>query len=338
MSDPDGREIYRLEANKAAKKAEGRAALDSASTECMACGHRNLAGSRFCTECGREVAGAQKCPNCKAPSHPGSDICEGCGAWLLPGKCKFCMANVLETDEFCSECGNPQAGITCPRCGALSIFDFCKNCLIPLSRDGQDQITLAKVDPTHGELLTALLEIASIASKSPDKRAPANQPSATTGALKEQLLQMHVIRKRAELGAGAKYDKESPKRALFTEMQQEQIGLLDAQIEAEEERKRVEIERLRIEAERKREEDEERRRVLIDQVNRALQQISRKTFSSGQAARRYYMSIISALPEQARASISISGQLRWRCHAYSNEHNGPSECADPSKGGVWLIR
>ena len=149
---------------------------------------------------------------------------------------------------------------------------------------------------------------------------------------------MRLIRERAAAGTTTTTDKVSHRKALFSAEQQEQIGMLGAQILAEEERRRLEAERLRSEAERRRKEEEERRKKLREQVEKVLREMSAKTFSSNQAARRYYMSIISAFPEGVRQHLSCSDSLRWRCNFANCEHSDPGECADPSKGGVWLIR
>ena len=77
---------------------------------------------------------------------------------------------------------------------------------------------------------------------------------------------------------------------------------------------------------------------LLEEVGRVLRDMSAKTFSSSQAARRYYMSIISALPEEVRENLSGSGSLRWRCNFANVEHDDPGQCGGPSHGGVWLFR
>lgn len=337
MSDPEERLNYR-----ALKKAEAATVelVDTsapASMKCIECGHINSAGSNFCTECGSAITGARHCPSCHSTALPGADICEGCGTWLLRGRCKFCLADVAEDDAFCGTCGNPQAGITCPRCGSLSIFDFCRNCAIPLSREGSDQLARTRATPCQEELLAALQEIAAIDERNNDRLDQANGLSAIKEAEADQLLQMRMVRERAAAGIAQVTDKVMQRKALFSADQREQIGLLGDQIKAEEERKRHEAERLRIEEERRRKVEEERRRRLLEQVAGVLREMSAKTFPTSQAARRYYMGIVSALPEEARQLLSTSGSLRWRCNFANVEHADPGECGDPSQGGVWLV-
>lgn len=338
MSASDHRVNYRKEQTIDAKKTDGERESDSASSKCQRCGQINPAGSRFCSECGNGIAGAPTCQNCHTSAQPGADICERCGTWLLRGKCKFCLAEVAEDNAFCGFCGNPQAGIACPRCGILSIFDFCRKCDIPLSREAHEQATRAKADPAQQELLAVLQEIAAIDGRIEAGRDAASQPSAASGSEKNQFLQMRLVRERAASESIVRTDNVPHRKALFSADQQEQIGLLGAKIHAEEERKRMEAERLRVEAERRRKEEEERRMKLLEEVGRVLRDMSAKTFSSSQAARRYYMSIISALPEEVRENLSGSGSLRWRCNFANVEHDDPGQCGGPSHGGVWLFR
>lgn len=338
MSASDSHLNYREDRTVDAKRVEGECESDSASSLCDRCGHINPSGSKFCTECGFGIADTQTCPKCRAIANPGMDICEQCGTWLLRGKCKFCLTDVAEDDVFCGSCGNPQAGIACPRCGTLSIFDFCRKCDIPLSREAHEQASRAKADPAQQELLVVLQEIAAIDGRIEARRNEASQPSAAAGLEKDQFLQMRLVRERAASESIARTESVPQRKALFSANQQEQIGLLGAQIHAEEERKRLEAERLRVEAERRRKEEEERRRKLLEQVGRVLHEMSAKTFSSSQEARRYYMSLISALPEEVRENLSGSGSLRWRCNFANVEHDDPGQCGGPSHGGVWLFR
>jgi hypothetical protein len=248
------------------------------------------------------------------------------------------LTDVAEDDAFCGSCGNPQAGIGCPRCGTLSIFDFCRKCDIPLSREAHEQAARAKADPAQQELLAVLQEIATIDGRIEARRDAESQPSAASGLEKAQFLQMRLVRERAASESTMGTDNVAHRKALFSANQQQQIGLLGAQIHAEEERKRLEAERLRIEAERMRKVEEERRRKLLAEVGRVLRELSAKTFSSSQEARRYYMSVIAALPEELRQHLSCCGSMKWRCNFASCEHSDPGECGDPSQGGVWLIR
>ena len=49
---------------------------------CQTCGTVNLAGAKFCSECGgRLLAG---CPNCGATNTPGAKFCNDCGTRLEP--------------------------------------------------------------------------------------------------------------------------------------------------------------------------------------------------------------------------------------------------------------
>ena len=47
---------------------------------CPACGTVNLAGAKFCSECGGRLLAA--CPNCGATNAPGAKFCSDCGTRL----------------------------------------------------------------------------------------------------------------------------------------------------------------------------------------------------------------------------------------------------------------
>lgn len=338
MAESDGRLNYRRVRSSASRVTETESESRSEPAKCEHCGGESPAGSRFCANCGHALAKIQDCPQCHAHITSGADICERCGTWILRGQCKFCLSEVAEDASFCGECGNPQAGIICPKCGSLSIFDFCKRCDIPLSQQGREQVAIAKADPAHKGLLASLQELVALDEQTDVNLAMVNPSNTVADAVKEQLIQMRRIRERTTLPTGAITEEVTQRAELFNAEQRAQIALLESQVQAEEERKRVEAERLRIEAERRRKEQEKRRRRILEEAMRVLHEMSAKTFSSNQEARRHFMSILSALPEEVRQHLTCSGSLRWRCNYANVEHGDPNECGDPSQGGVWLIR
>jgi hypothetical protein len=277
-------------------------------------------------------AEALVCPVCRASTLPGADICEACGSWLLQGRCMFCAAAVAGDDVYCGECGNPTAGIPCPRCASRSLFDFCKTCAVPLSAVAQGMARAAAEDPTQQQLAALLLDLQRT-------RAAAPPAPRTTDDSVRRMKAMRAAISASQAPALAKV----PLRALFSEGQKKQINLLGDDILREGERMRLEEERRRQqeewqrqEAERQRLAEAERREAQTQEINRRLSALQARTFESQQDARRYFMSILAGLPEELTRSM-VTGGLVWRCNAYNCEHASPGDCGDPSRGGVWLL-
>lgn len=320
--------------------------------KCPQCNYANDAEDIYCAECGALLRQPAKCPQCGAMTQPRADICEVCGAWLLKGQCMFCYAHIDEDDIFCGECGNPIAGITCPRCSKISIFDFCPSCGIPLSLQAKEMVRETAKDPAFQEMVSLFAQFSTAGELSvhhaiePECTAPVAE--AKSPRHDEQALQLKAYRESSPKSSpGPKTGQGS--RVLFSNDQKERISRLTKEVAQEEERRRIEEERRRQEEERKRREAEERRRreetlrqekarKLREQLNETMHKFSGKTFSSSQEARRFFMNIIAGLSEEVAKNIINSGRLGWRCNAYDCVHDSPAQCADPSRGGVWLIR
>ena len=334
----DERKYVRYQPVPYVQKARGFDAdsVKSQEQRCSSCGYWNTGLASFCADCGAFLRTPATCPKCSAAVLPDADICEACGSWLLEGLCTFCAAPVAESQAYCGNCGNPAAGIACPRCGQSSIFDFCGTCAIPLSNQARELARAAALDPAQQKLATLLGELHELQNDPQTVADIGKDHRNTMGADDDQLRKMKLARAPLPAPSTPQYAIAQSK-SLFSDEQKKRISLLGEQIIKEEERQRLEKERLRLEAERKRLEQEERRRRLQEEINQALSRLAGKTFSSSQDARRFFMSMVSALPEEAMQAVNAAGRLRWRCHAYSNEHDSPAGCADPSQGGVWLI-
>jgi membrane protease subunit (stomatin/prohibitin family) len=75
--------------------------------ECPKCRTRSPAGTKFCGQCGAEIAPAAKCPHCGAQTAAGARFCPSCGKPQAGAKCPKCGAELAAGAKFCSGCGSP---------------------------------------------------------------------------------------------------------------------------------------------------------------------------------------------------------------------------------------
>jgi membrane protease subunit (stomatin/prohibitin family) len=77
---------------------------------CPKCGAQNVAGTKFCGNCGTSLAPVAKvkCPKCGAEMPETMKFCGNCGSPMQPQKiqCPKCKAENLSTNKFCGSCGN----------------------------------------------------------------------------------------------------------------------------------------------------------------------------------------------------------------------------------------
>ena len=77
---------------------------------CPKCGAQNVAGTKFCGNCGTSLAPVAKvaCPKCGAELPETMKFCGNCGSPMKPQKiqCPKCKAENLSTNKFCGSCGN----------------------------------------------------------------------------------------------------------------------------------------------------------------------------------------------------------------------------------------
>ena len=351
MTMKDRKQLYREEIAKQPLLTE------KTENVCSKCHQTNEDGAMFCAECG---SGLQmvKCSKCGSTARSRADICEVCGEWLLKGQCKFCYALVDNDEAFCGECGNPAEGITCQRCGKLSIFDFCKTCGIPLSIQAKEMVKETADDPVIKEIASLFEQISNVSEPPvlPETESEQNASESETKSApqNDEALKLKAYRDSSQKPADAPKTK-SVRKSLFSSDQKQSINQLAEEVAQEEERRRIEEERRIQEEERQRREAEERRRLeeerlrqeeerrreherrIREQLSEAMRKIGSMRFSNGQDARRYFMNIMASLPREIADRIRNRGMV-WRCNAYDTNHDSPGDCADPSQGGVWLIR
>ncbi len=337
---------------KVSQKAEKTISFpNSPESICPVCKHTNEDEGTYCEECGKVLKQPASCPKCKTPAKQHADICEVCGTWLLIGQCMFCYAKIAEDEAFCGECGNPAKGHFCQQCGQHSIFDFCKSCRIPLSNQAHKMMANNAEDQNFKEIAILFEKLTDHGDFFPDRsNATSDNLTETNPAsipYDDQVLKIKEYREKCNK-PGIHEKEQLTSKVIFSNEQKSRISLLNEEVLKEEEKRRVEEERRKKEEERLRKEAEERRRKeeakrreeerkLQAQLSAALNKFSGKTFSSNQEARKFFMSIIAGLSDDVAKKITSRG-MGWRCNAYSAVHDSPGDCADPSRGGVWLIR
>jgi hypothetical protein len=298
---------------------------------CPNCSCFNETDARYCEDCGASMHALSACERCGAAVRPGADICEGCGAWLLRSQCVFCYAPVDEGDSYCGACGNRKDGVTCPGCGSLVIFDFCPSCGIALTPTANASQEEAVRDPGL-QVLAALY--ADLRLSIPEAAAATSSLASDTAAAKpedEQLAMMRLLRASLAESTQLRVPLQA-KHKLLNHVQQANVARLQDDVSAEMDRR----ERIRQEEARRQQEAQRRRQELIQRARDELARHSGRTFNDNQEARRFFMSLIAALPEELSDELMQRG-MGWRCNAYNCVHDAPHQCADPSQGGVWII-
>lgn len=85
-------------------------AAQSQTVACPKCGTANAAGTKFCSNCGAQMAqqaATLECPSCHGAVQAGSKFCNNCGQSLVPQPCKNCQSPVQPGSKFCASCGTP---------------------------------------------------------------------------------------------------------------------------------------------------------------------------------------------------------------------------------------
>ncbi len=73
---------------------------------CPSCGKQNVAGTKFCGDCGAKMEVANvPCMKCGAQLREGAKFCSECGATQEKAKCANCQAELAPGAKFCPECG-----------------------------------------------------------------------------------------------------------------------------------------------------------------------------------------------------------------------------------------
>ena len=81
---------------------------DADRVACPKCGGSNLAGAKFCHECGARMDTATEkvpCVKCGTPLQAGTKFCNECGTKQEKQSCPNCKAELNPGAKFCNECG-----------------------------------------------------------------------------------------------------------------------------------------------------------------------------------------------------------------------------------------
>lgn len=181
------------------------------------------------------------------------------------------------------------------RCGKVSIFDYCKTCLIPLSHQAVESNSAAASDPALAPLVSLLEELAATGAEEQvrsDQQVGGGPPSTTHD---DQIAKMQAVRQAAAAHGPA---RPAQRPTLFSADQKGHIEQLAVAVGEERARLEREEERRRLEAEQRRLAEAERQRKLNARINEEMAKLSRRSFSSQQEARRYFMGLLASLPEE----------------------------------------
>ena len=78
----------------------------AAGVSCPNCGKQNVAGAKFCAECGGKMEVEKvPCVKCGAQLREGAKFCSECGSSQEKAKCANCQAELAPGAKFCPECG-----------------------------------------------------------------------------------------------------------------------------------------------------------------------------------------------------------------------------------------
>lgn len=80
---------------------------------CPKCSAANVAGAKFCIECGAQIetaADKTPCVKCGAQLAAGVKFCSECGSKQEKSKCTNCQAELPPNTKFCNECGTKVEG------------------------------------------------------------------------------------------------------------------------------------------------------------------------------------------------------------------------------------
>lgn len=293
------------------QEAQKQNAFQTDECVCPGCSASNEKEALYCQECGASLASTSHCPKCNAKTIPQADICESCGAWLLEDSCKFCYGKITPEDKYCPECGNPAGGITCPKCGLLSNFDFCSNCNTPLTSLADEQLLKLQADPEQVQMQKLCKEIQQAESEMKELGAlAAEQPQLQSKEEEERELRRAMLR-----NIDSYIKTVDPKRREESKLQPPQKTSPSPK-----ESLRDSLKTAQDTANRKNEIEKKKREAA-----EKLKGADSIKFPDPQNARRFFSATKPALP------------CRWHCNFADYIHPDPSNCARPDLGGRWII-
>ena len=89
-----------------AQQQQGGGGQQTNNVPCPTCGKQNVAGVKFCADCGGKMEIAKvPCVKCGISLREGAKFCSECGSTQEKAKCANCQAELASGAKFCPECG-----------------------------------------------------------------------------------------------------------------------------------------------------------------------------------------------------------------------------------------
>jgi predicted amidophosphoribosyltransferase len=308
-----------------AQKREATQTHSASQRQCPSCGEALSAGDRFCPYCRASLTGGV-CPSCGGATEPSWTLCRACKHPLSTGRCSFCGGAVVANEKFCSHCGNPRDGITCEKCGTLNFRSFCYRCNAPLNDMAKEAVAEAQRDPEYQRAVTTaerLVEILELL-KNWDDATTATTPEAPelSDDLREQMRELEAM--MAAAGVAVPAARETPQPAqprqrpagvsLHFKFADRNEALAAFKAKAAEFQQQLD-------------------NMLPDAG--AAPEVQQNYFAARKIASVVYTK--KTVKEAEVVEVHKQIPVHWVCNAYGCEHSdGPTGCADPSKGGKWV--
>lgn len=272
-----------------------------------------------------------ECPNCHRLIQDDYELCPYCRHRAHLHQCSFCGEPMEVGENFCGECGNPVAGIPCPKCGTLSFRSFCPNCNTAVNEQGQEALKAAYRDPKFLHAIEVAKELAEIEELleqcSEEELAEANAEE------EDDIFAVHINEEDMKLAAryrdmmlGVGGGDNTPQPSQSQEVKQEKT------VEKKQEKRSVhrdlKLNGMSISDLTK------KYKSLVKDINDTMQSFMPDAGTTPQIQRDYYSA--RQLPVIITTQKKERVKNEWVCNYCGCHHHAPSECFRPELGGTWI--